>query len=269
MHSRISNSLLKTALLCVAMILSLSAYAQHSLTVKAQLTDEKTGEPVGFATASLTVKGEKEPAKYVLSDSEGNVNLQKVRKGVYIFKAELMGYKPLIKEISVEKNLDLGVLKMAEDAEASTDTVAEDPKVEEIDWKDKYLRLQAEFDNYRKRTLKDKMSLVESGGENVIKALLPVVDDVDRALAAMEKSDDVEALRGGVRLISQKFNEVMRQQGVSEIEAVGKEFDVDHHEAVARFPIEGKASGEIIDVVQKGYKLGEKVIRYAKVVVAE
>jgi molecular chaperone GrpE len=129
--------------------------------------------------------------------------------------------------------------------------------------------LQAEFDNYRKRTLKEKMSLVESGGENVIKALLPVVDDVDRALAAMEKSDDVEALRGGVRLIAQKFNEVMRQQGVSEIEAVGKEFDVDHHEAVARFPIEGKSSGEIIDVVQKGYKLGEKVIRYAKVVVAE
>lgn len=142
-------------------------------------------------------------------------------------------------------------------------------EAEAAEWRDKYLRLQAEFDNYRKRTLKEKMSLVESGGENVIKALLPVVDDVDRALAAMEKSDDVEALRGGVRLISQKFNEVMRQQGVSEIEAVGKEFDVDVHEAVARFPIDGKNSGEIIDVVQKGYKLGEKVIRYAKVVVAE
>jgi molecular chaperone GrpE len=142
-------------------------------------------------------------------------------------------------------------------------------EAEAADWRDKYLRLQAEFDNYRKRTLKEKMSLVESGGENVIKALLPVVDDVDRALAAMEKSDDVEALRGGVRLIAQKFNEVMRQQGVNEIEAVGKEFDVDLHEAVARFPIEGKSSGEIIDVVQKGYKLGEKVVRYAKVVVAE
>lgn len=142
-------------------------------------------------------------------------------------------------------------------------------EAEAAEWRDKYLRLQAEFDNYRKRTLKEKMSLVESGGENVIKALLPVVDDVGRALAAMEKSDDVEALRGGVRLISQKFNEVMRQQGVSEIEAVGKEFDVDVHEAVARFPIDGKNSGEIIDVVQKGYKLGDKVIRYAKVVVAE
>lgn len=173
---------------------------------------------------------------------------------------------------------------MADDDTSTVDEMADQTDAEPVDeaaealakaeaeaaeWRDKYLRLQAEFDNYRKRTLKEKMSLVESGGENVIKALLPVVDDVDRALAAMEKSDDVEALRGGVRLISQKFNEVMRQQGVSEIEAVGKEFDVDVHEAVARFPIEGKASGEIIDVVQKGYKLGEKVIRYAKVVVAE
>ena len=173
---------------------------------------------------------------------------------------------------------------MADDDTSSVDEMADQTDAEPIDeaaealakaeaeaaeWRDKYLRLQAEFDNYRKRTLKEKMSLVESGGENVIKALLPVVDDVDRALAAMEKSDDVEALRGGVRLISQKFNEVMRQQGVSEIEAVGKEFDVDVHEAVARFPIDGKNSGEIIDVVQKGYKLGDKVIRYAKVVVAE
>lgn len=156
----------------------------------------------------------------------------------------------------------------AEPVDESAEALAK-AEAEAADWRDKYLRLQAEFDNYRKRTLKEKMSLVESGGENVIKALLPVVDDVDRALAAMEKSDDVEALRGGVRLISQKFNEVMRQQGVNEIEAVGKEFDVDVHEAVARFPIDGKNSGEIIDVVQKGYKLGDKVIRYAKVVVAE
>lgn len=163
--------------------------------------------------------------------------------------------------------------EMADQTDAEpVDEVAEalaKAEAEAAEWRDKYLRLQAEFDNYRKRTLKEKMSLVESGGENVIKALLPVVDDVDRALAAMEKSDDVEALRGGVRLISQKFNEVMRQQGVNEIEAVGKEFDVDVHEAVARFPVDGKEQGAIIDVVQKGYKLGEKVIRYAKVVVAE
>lgn len=117
MYSRSSNHLLKAVLLCAAMILSLSAYAQNSFTVKAKLTDEKTGEPVGFATASLTVKGEKEPAKYVLSDSDGNVAIQKVRKGTYVFKAELMGYKAFSKEITVDKNLDLGVFKMVEDAE--------------------------------------------------------------------------------------------------------------------------------------------------------
>lgn len=188
-------------------------------------------------------------------------------------------------EGDVEPNCEgQSCVNMADDDTPAVDEMADQTDAEPVDeaaealakaeaeaaeWRDKYLRLQAEFDNYRKRTLKEKMSLVESGGENVIKALLPVVDDVDRALAAMEKSDDVEALRGGVRLISQKFNEVMRQQGVSEIEAVGKEFDVDVHEAVARFPIDGKNSGEIIDVVQKGYKLGDKVIRYAKVVVAE
>ncbi len=153
------------------------------------------------------------------------------------------------------------------DGQQSGDTAA--AKAEAAEWRDKYLRLQAEFDNYRKRTLKEKMSLIETGGESVIKALLPVVDDVDRAIAAMEKSDDLEALRGGVRLISQKFNEVLRQKGVSEIKAVGKEFDVDEHEAVARFPVEEDKKGRIIDVVQKGYKLGEKVIRYAKVVVGE
>lgn len=190
-------------------------------------------------------------------------------------------------EGDVEPNCEgTSCANMADDDTSATDEMADETAGEQVaadaeedelakaaaeaaEWRDKYLRLQAEFDNYRKRTLKEKMSLIESGGENVIKALLPVVDDVDRALAAMEKSDDVEALRGGVRLIAQKFNEVMRQQNVSEIEAVGKEFDVDLHEAVARFPIEGKSSGEIIDVVQKGYKLGDKVIRYAKVVVAE
>ena len=88
---------------------------------------------------------------------------------------------------------------------------------EVAEWRDKYLRLQAEFDNYRKRTLKEKMSLIESGGEEVIKSLLPVIDDVDRALTAMEKSNDIEAIRNGVKLIAQKFSELLRQKGVVEI----------------------------------------------------
>ena len=117
MHSTSTNFLMKAALFLAAMVLSLSAYAQNSFTVKVKLADENTGAPVSFATASLTVKGEKTPAKYVLSDSEGAVDLEKVRKGTYVFKAELMGYKPYQKEITVEKNMDLGIVKMSEDVE--------------------------------------------------------------------------------------------------------------------------------------------------------
>ncbi len=137
------------------------------------------------------------------------------------------------------------------------------------EWRDKFLRLQAEFDNYRKRTLKEKMDLVQSGGSDVIKAFLPVVDDVQRAVEAMSKSEDVEAMRSGVTLIAQKFEETLKQRGVVEIEAIGMELDTDHHEAIARFAAGEEKSGKITDVVQRGYMMGEKVIRFAKVVVGE
>lgn len=137
------------------------------------------------------------------------------------------------------------------------------------EWQDKYLRLQAEFDNYRKRTLREKMELVERGGADVIKAMLPVADDMDRAVEAIAGSDDIEALRAGVGLIAQKFHEVLRSCGVSEIEAKGLELDTDHHEAVARFQAGEEQRGKIIDVVQKGYCLRDKVLRFAKVVVGE
>lgn len=137
------------------------------------------------------------------------------------------------------------------------------------EWQDKYLRLQAEFDNYRKRTLREKMELVERGGADVIKAMLPVADDMDRAVEAIAGSDDIEALRAGVGLIAQKFHEVLRSCGVSEIEAKGLELDTDHHEAVARFQAGEEQRGKIIDVVQKGYRLRDKVLRFAKVVVGE
>ena len=107
------------------------------------------------------------------------------------------------------------------------------PKEENVDWKDRYIRLQAEFDNFRKRTLKEKMELVQVGGGNVVKNFLPVVDDMQRAMVAMEKSDDINALREGVTLISNKLTESLKQSGVSEIEAVGCELDTDYHEAVA------------------------------------
>ncbi|MFR9619738.1 MAG: nucleotide exchange factor GrpE [Rikenellaceae bacterium] len=155
---------------------------------------------------------------------------------------------------------------MAEENEAQEATA---PREENVDWKDRYIRLQAEFDNYRKRTLKEKMDLVQSGGADTIKAFLPVVDDMQRALVAMEKSDDVAVLREGVQLIWQKLSETLKQRGVNEIEAVGLELDTDLHEAVARFAAGEEQQGKIIDVVQSGYTMGEKVLRFAKVVVGE
>ncbi len=165
--------------------------------------------------------------------------------------------------------------KMADDnagnGEAAEHSEATAQAVEEAvaEWKDKFLRLQAEFDNYRKRTLKEKMDLVQTGGRDVLLAMLPVRDDVQRAMAAMEKSDDVEALRSGVRLIAQKFTEALRQKGVTEMELKDKEFDADIAEAVAKFAAGEEMKGKVIDVVQTGYMLGDKVLRFAKVVVGE
>ncbi len=165
---------------------------------------------------------------------------------------------------------------MADGGAEATDTMAADAPADAADaaqqaaeWKDKYLRLQAEFDNYRKRTLREKMELVETGGRDVLLAMLPVRDDVERAVAAMEKSDDLEALRAGVRLIAQKFTEALRQRGVVEIEVRDQEFDAEVAEAVARFAAGEERKGKVIDVVQTGYKLGERVLRFAKVVVGE
>lgn len=154
-----------------------------------------------------------------------------------------------------------------------TDTVADkqtaSPEADIAEWRDKFLRLQAEFDNYRKRTLREKMELIQTGGQEVLKVMLPVRDDVQRALAAMAESDDCEALRRGVELISQKFTEALRLKNVTEIEAQGADFNADLHEAVAKVAADEEKRGKVIDVVQPGYMLGDKVLRFAKVVVGE
>ena len=152
---------------------------------------------------------------------------------------------------------------------ASEELPSRDWEAEIAEWQDKYLRLQAEFDNFRKRTLREKMELVQTGGRDVLLEMLPVRDDVQRAVDAMQKSDDLEALRAGVTLISQKFTEALRRKGVTEIEVLDKEFDADFSEAVARFAAGDEKKGKVIDVVQTGYMLGEKVLRFAKVVVGE
>ena len=160
---------------------------------------------------------------------------------------------------------------MTEEAEATTDNVSVEPSLEEqiAVWRDKYMRLQAEFDNFRKRTLKEKMELVERGCEGAWKAVLPILDDMERAVAASKKSDDVESLRQGEELVMKKFESVLQTAGITAIECVGMPFNEEEQEAVARFAAGEDKRGLVIDCVQRGYKLGERVLRYAKVVVGE
>ena len=158
---------------------------------------------------------------------------------------------------------------MTEQEQTESDTVAEKSAEEQIDWKDQYIRLQAEFDNFRKRTIREKMDLIQSGGSDVLKAILPILDDMQRAIAASEKSDDIVALREGEKLVVLKFIDTLRQKKVVEIEALDAPFDENLHEAVARFAAGEEKSGKVIDVVERGYMLGDKVLRFAKVVVGE
>lgn len=136
--------------------------------------------------------------------------------------------------------------------------------------KDKYLRLSAEFDNYRKRTMKEKAELIKNGGEKAISAILPILDDLERALHNMQSADDVKAMYEGIDLIYQKFLKGLSQEGLQKMEPVGKTFDTDYHEAVALVPAPSEdQKGKVLDCVQTGYKLNDKVIRHAKVVVAQ
>lgn len=153
-----------------------------------------------------------------------------------------------------------------------------DKKAEEAeDYKKKYeelneahLRLRAEFDNYRKRTLREKADLIKNGGETALKNLLPVVDDFERAMQNISKTEDVAAVKEGLDLIYSKFMNYLAQQGVKPVDAIGKAFDTELFEAIATIPApEADMKGKVIDCVQTGYSLFDKVIRHAKVVVGE
>ena len=174
-------------------------------------------------------------------------------------------------------------IKKAPQAEAQEDT-AEEKAQEELSveeqlqkaqeeiqhLKDNHLRQLAEFDNYRKRTLKEKADLILNGGEKVITAFLPILDDLARAQENIEKNQDYNTLKEGVDLIVKKLYKVLGEQGLSVIEAEGQPFNTDYFEAVALVPVEDDAQkGKIIDCVQTGYKLNDKVIRHAKVVVGQ
>jgi molecular chaperone GrpE len=135
---------------------------------------------------------------------------------------------------------------------------------------DKYIRLSAEFDNYRKRTLREKIELSKTGGESVIISLLPVVDDFDRAVISMRDTENCEAIRQGLELINAKLSAFLKQNGVSEIEAIHEQFNPDIHEAVTSIAVDNESlRGKVTEVIRKGYTLNEKVIRFPKVVVGE
>lgn len=181
-----------------------------------------------------------------------------------------------INEEAVEQNETASVDdNVTVDAELADDNMSAaepaEPTLEEqiAAWRDKYMRLQAEFDNFRKRTIKEKMELVERGSEGAWKAVLPILDDMERAVAASQKSEDIEALREGEALVMKKFESVLNAAGITAIECVGKPFNEDEQEAVARFAAGDDKRGLVIDCVQRGYKMGEHVLRYAKVVVGE
>ena len=140
-------------------------------------------------------------------------------------------------------------------------------KIAELE--DAKLRQIAEFDNYRRRTNKEKLELMETAGESIFKEMLPLVDDFERAVDAMEKTDDIDAVREGIRLIQQKFLTFLDKHDVHPIETEGVDFSTDEHEAITTFAAGEDKKGKIIDCTQKGYKLGDKVIRFAKVVVGE
>ena len=192
-----------------------------------------------------------------------------------------------VEEETAEKNMEQPAAEEEQPVESKAQQEAEEPKkeltpeeklqaeveklqAEQEEMKDKYLRLSAEFDNYRKRTMKEKAELILNGGEKAFKAILPVIDDMERALATMQKATDVDAVKEGVDLIYNKFIQILGQNGVHAIDTKEKELDTDFHDAIAIIDAPSEElKGKILDCVETGYTLNDKVIRHAKVVVGK
>lgn len=182
-------------------------------------------------------------------------------------------------ELNVKENQHTAEEQLQEEnAEETVMLTKEDELAKELeeanatieDQKDKYLRLSAEFDNYRKRTMKEKAELILNGGAKSISSILPVIDDLERAVNTMKTATDVEAVKEGVELIYSKFLSILGQNGVKAIETKDQPLDTDYHEAIAVIPAPSEEQkGKILDCVQTGYTLNDKVLRHAKVVVGE
>ncbi len=175
----------------------------------------------------------------------------------------------------LEKNTDTTENKSEkkESKEKKKSTKKKKSKTEELQDKynelnDKYLRLSAEFDNYRKRCLKEKTDLIKSAGEDILLNILPVMDNFERAMKSLDENPDIDSVKEGVHLIYNSFKDFLSQKGIKEIEAIGEDFDTDKHEAISQIPAPNEEQkGKVIDTVEKGYELNGKIIRFAKVVV--
>ena len=183
-------------------------------------------------------------------------------------KADKKSEETVVEEPQV-KNEETSQEEVEEQAEAKEELSAEEKLQAEVnESKDKYLRLYSEFENFRRRTSKEKLELISNANENLIQALLPVLDDFERAEKSMTEDADIKSVKEGIDLIYNKFKGILEQKGVKKIEAdKGSDFDLEYHEAITQIPApEEGLKGKIVDVVEKGYQLNDKVIRFAKVV---
>jgi molecular chaperone GrpE len=178
------------------------------------------------------------------------------------------------KEVEIEKGID--IQQETPEVESGEKTKVEEPindfEKKHNELSDKYIRLSAEFDNFRRRSLKEKMDLIKTAGEDILLNILPVIDNFERALKAMElnEGENNQAIKEGILLIYNNFKDFLSQRGVKEVEATGKDFNADLHEAIAKIPAPNEdLKGKVIDVTEKGYYMHEKIIRFAKVVVGE
>jgi molecular chaperone GrpE len=178
--------------------------------------------------------------------------------------------KPLSSQDNSVENQEDAATKSAEEKEPTTEELIEKYERTIVEQQDKYLRLSAEFDNYRKRTLKEKIEWTKSSNAELIIKILPVMDDFERGIQHLEDAQDLNAIKEGMDLIYTKFQDFLNQQGIKEIEALHQELNVDLHEAITKIPVNDESlKGKIVDVIEKGYLLNDKVIRYAKVVIGE
>ena len=183
-------------------------------------------------------------------------------------KINVEGEEKVTVDETTEESAQNGQDDSQEETQEKDPLEAANEQIEEL--KDKYLRAVAEFDNYKKRTLKEKTELILNGGEKTIVAILPILDDMERAAASAEKTDDIKALEEGWELIFKKLKKILESMGVKEIETKDADFNVDFHEAIAMVPGMGDdKKGKVIDCVQTGYMLNDKVIRHAKVAVGQ